>query len=127
MPAIYEAHVSLDQETWTWHRDNPGQLSRLAKERVHQEIALDALPDDLRDDALEAATAEFFAAWTLQGDYAVIGCELAMHKATEGQMAQDANWLHVPADRLLATLQDLFDLELEMQMRKRAILRAAMI
>jgi hypothetical protein len=40
-------------------------------------------------------------------------------------MAQDAEWLHVPPEKLLATLQELFDLELEMQMRKRAVLIAA--
>ncbi|MCK9570835.1 hypothetical protein M0R72_17935 [Candidatus Pacearchaeota archaeon] len=125
MPSVWEAHVSLDQETWAWHRHNPGQLSRLAKEAICREIAMDSLPDGLRDDALEAATAEFFAAWLLQGDYAVVGLELARHKATEEQMLQDADWLHVSADRLLATLQELFDLELETQLRKQAVLRAA--
>jgi hypothetical protein len=41
MPSIYEAHVSLDQETWLWHRANPGQLSRLAKDAIRREIALE--------------------------------------------------------------------------------------
>ncbi len=125
MPAIYEAHVSLDRETWEWHRSNPGQLSRLAKEAIHQAIALDSLPDGLRDDALESAHERFFASHQLQGDYAVIGQDLARHDATDEDMAIDAEWLGVPLERLPFTLQDLFDLELEMQMRKRAILRAA--
>ena len=125
MPSIFRATVGLDQPTWEWHHRNPGRLSRLAQERVALEIALDSLPDGARDDALEAATAEFFAAWTLQGDYAVIGQELARHDATEEDMATDAEWIGVPAERLLVMLRDLFDLELETQLRKRAILLAA--
>jgi hypothetical protein len=125
MPSIFRATIGLKQPQWAWHRANPGRLSQLAQKAVDQEIALDALPDGLRDDALEVATAAFFVAWQLQGDYAVIGHGLARHKATEEQMAQDASWLNVPPEKLLPTLQDLFDLELEMQMRKRIILAEA--
>ncbi|MCK9569479.1 hypothetical protein M0R72_11115 [Candidatus Pacearchaeota archaeon] len=38
MPAAFPAHVSLDKATWEWHRRNPGKLSKLARERVAQEI-----------------------------------------------------------------------------------------
>ncbi len=124
MPATFEGHASLDQETWLWHRDHPGQLSRLAKEAIRREIALESLPDGMRDDALEAATAGFFSMYDLCGDYAVVGMELARHKATDAQMARDAEWLDVPSGRLMATLQELFDLELETQLKKRAILLA---
>ena len=102
-----------------------GQRSRICQAAIDQQIALDSLPDGMRDDALVAATADFFGFWQLHGDYAVIGQELAGHEATEGQMQQDAAWLKIPPERLLATLQDLFDMELEMQLRKRAILLAA--
>jgi hypothetical protein len=101
-----------------------GQLSRICQAAIDQEIALDSLPDGLRDDALEAATVDFFHEG-LSGEYAVIGQDLARHNATEADMATDAEWLGIPPERLLATLQDLFELELEMQLRKRAIFRAA--
>ncbi|MFA6371313.1 MAG: hypothetical protein WCW68_01675 [Methanothrix sp.] len=125
MPSLFRASVGLDQATWEWHHKNPGQLSQLVQERVHQEIALESLPDGLRDDALEAATSLFFADHPLVGDYAVIGSGLSRHNATEEQIQQDAVWLEVPPERVLATLQDLFDLELEMQLRKRAVLQNA--
>jgi hypothetical protein len=51
--------------------------------------------------------------------------ELARHEATEEQIRQDAVRLHMPPEKLMATLQELFDAELEMQMRKRAVLIAA--
>lgn len=42
MPATYEGHASLDQETWLWHRNHPGQLSRLVKEAIRREMAAEA-------------------------------------------------------------------------------------
>jgi len=104
-----------------------GKFSRICQAVIAQAIALDSLPDCLRDDALEEATAAFFEDLALRGDYAIVGQDLARRDATDEDMAIDANWLDIPLDRLLATLQDLFDLELEMQLRKRAILRAARI
>jgi len=102
-----------------------GQLSRICRAAIDQEIALDSLPDGLRDDALEAATAAFFAAWQIRGDYVVNGLNLDLLGANIDDMEHDAKSLDIPPDRLMVTLRDLFDLELEMQLRKRAILSEA--
>ncbi|MCK9571216.1 hypothetical protein M0R72_19865 [Candidatus Pacearchaeota archaeon] len=129
MPATFEGHASLDLETWLWHRDHPGQLSRLAKDAIRRGIALDSLPDSLRDDALEAATAKFFGEYPLSDDYIVIGQELTLHEEADARddvdMDADAERLGIPPAGFLDTLKELFDLELEMQMRKRAVLRNA--
>lgn len=125
MPSIFRATVGLDQESWEWHKRNPGHLSQICQERIYQEIALDSLPDGLRDDALEAATVAFFDDLAPRGDYAIMGQDLTRHDATEADMVIDAEWLGIRPENLLATLQDLFDLEMEMQLRKRALLRAA--
>ena len=125
MPSLFRATISLFQHHWEWHHANPGKLSQMTQKAIDQEIALDSLPDGLRDDAIESAAATFFDAFALRGDYAIQGQELARHDATEEDMAIDAEWLGIMPERLLTTLQDLFDLELECALRRKAILRKA--
>lgn len=46
MPSLFRATIGLDQATWEWHKRNPGKLSRLARERIAQEIAAEDRGED---------------------------------------------------------------------------------
>lgn len=121
MPSLFRATVGLDQESWGWHHRNPGQLSRLAKERVALEIALDSLPDIFRDHAAKDAAQAFFDRYSLQGEYAICNDHIVRHAATDEQMAADAKALFIPVERLMPLLDELYALELEFQLRTRCI------
>lgn len=125
MPSLFRATAGLDQESWEWHKRNPGRLSRLAQKAVDLEIALEALPDSIRDDCLESAATTFFDDMGLRGDYAISGQELVRCEATDEDMAIDAEWLCIQPDKLLDVLQDLFDIELEAALRRKVVLRNA--
>ena len=99
------------------------RLSMLCQKAVDLDTELDALPDGIRDDALEAASASFFDEWCLSGSYAISQDELIRHEATADEMRVDAEVLGIPAGKLVSALQDLFDLEKEHALRKAAVLR----
>ena len=84
---------------------------------------LEALPDSVRDDALEAAAASFFDEWGLAGSYAISQDELVQHDATSEEMSLDAEALDIPTGKLIPALQELFDLEKEYALRNAAVLR----
>jgi hypothetical protein len=99
------------------------RLSMLCQKAVDLDTELDALPDGVRDDALEAAAQSFFDEWGLAGSYAISQDELAQHEATEKEMVLDAATLGIPPGRLIPCLQELFDLEREYALREAAVLR----
>jgi hypothetical protein len=99
------------------------RLSRLCQKAVDLDADLEALPDGIRDDALEAASASFFDEWGLTGSYAISQDELVRHEATADEMRLDAETLCIPAGKLIPALQELFDLEKEYSLRKAAVLR----
>ena len=83
---------------------------------------LEALPDGIRDDALEAAAVRFFDELILVGSYAISQNELIRHEATADEMALDAEALGILTGNLIPALQDLWDLEKEYALRKAAVL-----
>ena len=99
------------------------RLSLLCQKAVDLEAELEALPDSVRDDALEAAAASFFDEWAVAGSYAISRDELIQHKATSGEMALDAEALGIAPGKLIAALRDLWDLEKEYALRKAVVLR----
>jgi hypothetical protein len=99
------------------------RLSLLCQRAVDLDAELEALPDGVRDDALEAAAAGFFDEWGLAGSYAISQNELIRHEATADEMALDAEALGILAGNLIPALQDLWDLEKEYALRKAAVLR----
>jgi hypothetical protein len=99
------------------------RLSLLCQQAVDLDAELEALPDSVRDDALEAAAASFFDEWAVAGSYAISQDELIQHKATSGEMALDAEALGIAPGKLIAALRDLWDLEKEYALRKAAVLR----
>ena len=99
------------------------RLSLLCQKAVDQDTELEALPDSVRDDALEAAAASFFDECAVAGSYAISQDELIQHKATSGEMALDAEALGIAPGKLIAALRDLWDLEKEYALRKAAVLR----
>lgn len=99
------------------------RLSRLCQQAVDLDAELEALPDGVRDDALEAAAASFFDEWGLAGSYAISQDELVRHEATADEMALDAEALGILVGNLIPALQDLWDLEKEYAPRKAAVLR----
>jgi hypothetical protein len=125
MPSLYRANVGLDGNSWEWHKRNPGRLSRLAQKAVHFEIALDALPDSVKDDCFEAVAAAFFDGMALNGAYGITNLDIVRHEATDEEMSLDAKALGVPVEKLLDVLQDLFDIELEAALRRKVVLRNA--
>ena len=99
------------------------RLSLRCQKAVDLDAELEALPDSVRDDALEAAAASFFDEWAVAGSYAISQDELIQHKATSGEMALDAEALGIAPGKLIAALRDLWDLEKEYALRKAAVLR----
>jgi len=99
------------------------RLSRLCQQAVDLDTELEALPDDARDDALEAAAVRFFDELILVGSYAISQNELIRHEATADEMALDAEALGILTGNLIPALQDLWDLEKEYARRKAAVLR----
>jgi hypothetical protein len=99
------------------------RLSLLCQRAVDLDAELEALPDGVRDDALEAAAAGFFDEWAVAGSYAISQDELVRHEATANEMALDAEALGILAGNLIPALQDLWDLEKENARRKAAVLR----
>ena len=98
------------------------RLSRLCQQAVDLDAELEALPDGIRDDSLEAAAVRFFDELILVGSYAISQNELIRHEATSEEMRLDAEALGIPAGKLIPTLQDLWDLEKEYALRKAAVL-----
>jgi hypothetical protein len=98
------------------------RLSLLCQKAVDLDTELEALPDGVRDDALEAA-AYHFAASGLTGSYAISQDGGVRHEATADEMALDAKALGIPAGKLIPALQDLWDLEKEYALRKAVVLR----
>lgn len=125
MPSLFRANVGLNQRAWEFHKLHPGRLSRLCQNAVDQEIALQALPDGLKDVAFDEAATEFFNRYDLQGDYAIESNSLIKHEATEEQIATDARYFDVKPQELMGLLEDLFDLEVEAAMRRRLLIQAA--
>ena len=99
------------------------RLSRLCQQAVDLDAVLEALPDGVRDDALEAAAATFFDEWGLSGPYAISQDELVRHEATVDEIALDAEALGILTGNLIPALQDLWDLEKEYALRKAVVLR----
>lgn len=125
MPSIFRATVGLDQASWEWHNQNPGRLSGLTQKAVAQEIALEALPDGIKDDCLENAATNFYGSIIVQGNYMIDGLELSRGEATEEDIEKDAAWLGVSNEKLLDVLQALFDIELEAALRRQVVRRNA--
>ena len=98
------------------------RLSLLCQRAVDTEAELEALPDGVRDDALEAAAAAFFDEWGLSGSYAISQDELIRHEATADEMRMDAEALGILTGNIIPALQDLWDLEKEYALRKAAVL-----
>ena len=112
-----------DQKAYLARMKLDHRLSRLCQQAVDRDAELEALPDDVRDDALEAAAAaSFFDEWAVAGSYAISQDELIQHEATADEMALDAEALGIPAGKLIPALQDLWDLEKEYALRKAAVL-----
>ena len=99
------------------------RLSLLCQKAVDLDAELEALPDGIRDDALEAAAVRFFDELILVGSYAISQNELIRHEATADEMALDAEALGILTGNLIPALQDLWDLEKEYALRKAAVLR----
>ena len=99
------------------------RLSLLCQKAVDLDAELEALPDGVRDDALEAAAASFFDEWGMAGSYAISQDELVQHEATSEEMSLDAEALGILTGNLIPALQDLWDLEKEYALRKAAVLR----
>ena len=99
------------------------RLSLLCQRAVGMDAELEALPDGVRDDALEAAAAGFFDEWGMTGSYAICQDELVQHEATSEEMRLNAEALGIPVGKLIPALQDLWHLEKEHALRKAAVLR----
>lgn len=103
------------------------RLSLLCQKAVDLDAELEALPDGVRDDALEAAAATFFDEWGLEwnlaGSYMICQNELVQRGATSEEMGLDAEALGIPVGKLIPALQELFGLEKEHALRKAAVLR----
>lgn len=112
-----------DQRAALTRLQSDRRLSLLCQRVVDLDAELEALPDGIRDDALEAAAASFFDEWAVAGSYAISQDELIQHKATSGEMRPDAEALGIPTGKLIPALQELFDLEKEYALRKAAVLR----
>ena len=125
MPSRFRADVGLDEASWEWHHRNPGRLSQLAQKAVAQEIALDALPDGIKDDCLESAATNFYGSVAVQGNYMIDGLELSRGEATEKDMEMDAAWFVVSREKLMDVLQELFDIELEAALKRQVVRRNA--
>ena len=111
-----------DQKAYLARMKLDHRLSRLCQQAVDRDAELEALPDDVRDDALEAAAVRFFDELILVGSYAISQNELIRHEATADEMNLDAEALGIPAGKLIPALQDLWDLEKEYALRKAAVL-----
>jgi hypothetical protein len=118
-----------DQRAALTRLQSDRRLSLLCQRVVDLDAELEALPDGIRDDALEAAAATFFDEWGLEwnlaGSYMICQNELVQRGATSEEMSLDAKALGVPVEKLLDVLQDLFDIELEAAMRLKVVLRNA--
>ena len=103
------------------------RLSLLCQKAVDLDAELEALPDGVRNDALEAAAASFFDVWgiewNLAGSYMICQNELIQRGATSEEMSLNAEALGIPTGKLIPALQELFDLEKEYALRKAAVLR----
>jgi hypothetical protein len=121
MPSLFRATIGLMQRQWTWHRENPGRLSRVAQEAVDRHLAIEALLESVVDRASEEAAQAFWDRYHLEGNYAIENERVARHEATDEQMAADALALGAPADQLMDLLDTLYDIEREAALR-RAIL-----
>ena len=115
-PELRSLKVSI-----SFRADQKAALDRL--KAVDLDAELEALPDSVRDDALEAAAASFFDEWGLAGSYAISQDELVQHDATSEEMSLDAEALDIPTGKLIPALQELFDLEKEYALRKAAVIR----
>ena len=120
-----EASISFraDQKAALERLKADHRLSRLCQQAVDLDAELEALPDGIRDDALEAAAVRFFDEWCLAGSYAISQDELIQHEATAEEMGLDAEALGIPAGKLIAALRGLWDLEKEYALRRAAVLR----
>ncbi|NLA41792.1 MAG: hypothetical protein GX874_10365 [Smithella sp.] len=105
----------------SFRADQKAYLDRL--KAVDLDAELEALPDSVRDDVLEAAAVRFFDELILVGSYAISQNELIRHEATADEMRLDAEALGIPVGKLIPALQDLWDLEKEYALRKAAVLR----
>lgn len=118
-----------DQRAALTRLQSDRRLSLLCQRVVDLDAELEALPDGIRDDALEAAAATFFDEWGLEwnlaGSYMICQNELVQRGATSEEMRLDAEALGIPVEKLLDVLQDLFDIELEAAMRLKVVLRNA--
>ena len=115
-----------DQKAYLARMKLDHRLSRLCQKAVDQDAELEALPDGLRDDALEAAAASFFDEWGLEwnlaGAYVICQNELVQRGATSEEMSLNAEALGIPVGKLIPALQELFGLEKEHALRKAAVL-----
>lgn len=98
------------------------RLSLLCQQAVDLDAELEALPDGVQDDALEAA-AYHFAASGLTGSYAISQNELIRHEATADEIRLDSDALGILVGNLMLALQDRWDLEKEYALRKAVVLR----
>ena len=112
-----------DQRAALTRLQSDRRLSLLCQQAVDLDAELEALPDGVRDDALEAAAVRFFDELILVGSYAISQNELIRHEATADEMALDAEALGILTGNLIPALQDLWDLEKEYALRKAAVLR----
>lgn len=99
------------------------RLSLLCQQAVDLDAELEALPDGVRDDALETAAASFFDECCRSGSYAISQNELIRHEATADEIRLDSDALGILVGNLMLALQDLWDLEKEYALRKAAVLR----
>jgi len=112
-----------DQRAALTRLQSDRRLSLLCQRVVDLDAELEALPDGIRDDALEAAAVRFFDELILVGSYAISQNELIRHEATADEMALDAEALGIPVGKLIPALQELFGLEKEYALRKAAVLK----
>ena len=115
-PELWSMKISI-----SFRANQKAALERL--KAVDLDAELEALPDSVRDDALEAAAVRFFDELILAGSYAISQDELIQHEATSEEMGLDAEALGIPVGKLIPALQELFDLEKEYSLRKAAVLR----
>ncbi len=116
-----------DQRAALTRLQSDRRLSLLCQKAVDLDAELEALPDGVRDDALEAAAASFFdewgIEWNLAGSYMICQNELIQRGATSEEMRLDAEALGIPVGKLIPALQELFGLEKEYALRKAAVLK----
>ena len=98
-----------------WHT---GRLTRVIREAIARELAIDALPKSAVDRAEEEAVQAFWDRQRLEGQYAICNDRVIRHLATDEQMAADAVAFGVPVERLLLLLDELYDIERNAALRR---------